>query len=74
MNKARGLDEHTLEYWTTHAFADEHHSEEWLDAVKSLCQTGQERAAVIEGALIQLRLRWRMYDEIQQRVEAAIGE
>jgi pyrroloquinoline quinone (PQQ) biosynthesis protein C len=74
MNKARGLDEHTLEYWTTHAFADEHHSEEWLDAVKSLCQTGQERAAVIEGALIQLRLRWRMYDEIQKRVEAAIGE
>lgn len=71
MNKARGLDDHTVEYWTTHAFADEHHSAEWLDVVKSLCQTGPERAKVVEGAVIQLRLRWRMYDAIHARVKEA---
>ena len=71
MNKAAGLDDHTLEYWTTHAFADEHHSSEWLGAVTSLCASGEERTAVVEGAVIQLRLRWRMYDAIQQRINSA---
>lgn len=67
MNTDRGLDARTLEYWSTHAFADEHHSEEWLGAIKSLAQTGAQRAAVVEGAVIQLRLRWRMYDAIRAR-------
>jgi pyrroloquinoline quinone (PQQ) biosynthesis protein C len=71
MNKAHGLDDHTLEYWTTHAFADEHHASEWLGAVSSLCSTGAERAAVVDGAVIQLRLRWRMYEAIQQRINSA---
>lgn len=70
MNKACGLDDHTLEYWTTHAFADEHHSSEWLTAVSGLCSSGAERAAVVDGAVIQLRLRWRMYDAIAQRIAA----
>ena len=71
MNKKRGLDDHTVEYWTTHAFADEHHAEEWLDVVKGLCRSGAQRAAVVEGAIIQLRLRWRMYDAIRARAQAA---
>jgi pyrroloquinoline quinone (PQQ) biosynthesis protein C len=71
MNKRRGLDDETVEYWTTHAFADEHHAAEWLDVVKSTCQTGAQRASVVEGAVIQLRLRWRMYDAIRERVRAA---
>jgi pyrroloquinoline quinone (PQQ) biosynthesis protein C len=71
MNKAHGLDDHTLEYWTTHAFADEHHSSEWLTAVSSLCSSRDERVAVVEGAVIQLRLRWRMYDAIQRRINGA---
>lgn len=70
MNKAEGLDDHTLEYWTTHAFADEHHSAEWLEAVSSRCESASERAAVVEGAVIQLRLRWRMYDAIERRINA----
>jgi pyrroloquinoline quinone (PQQ) biosynthesis protein C len=73
MNKQRGLDDHTVEYWTTHAFADEHHSEEWLDVVKGLCRNGAQRAAVVEGAIVQLRLRWRMYDAIRARAQLAAG-
>ncbi len=70
MNKARGADDHTLEYWTTHAFADEHHSSDWLDAVKTGCATSAQRAAVVEGALMQLKLRWRMYDAMLVKVNA----
>ena len=70
MNKARGLDDHTVEYWTTHAFADEGHAEEWLEVVKSTCRTGAQRSAAVEGAVVQLRLRWRMYDAIAARVRA----
>lgn len=70
MNRARGLDDHTIEYWTTHAFVDQHHAAEWLESVKAVCATPAERAAVVEGAVIQLRLRWRMYDAIRARVAA----
>ncbi len=72
MHERDGLDDQVLEYWTTHASADEHHAKEWLDAVDSLCRTGAERAAVVEGAVIQLRLRWRMYDSIRERVRAIV--
>ena len=70
MNKGRGLDDHTLEYWTTHAFADEHHSSEWLEVVKAVARTPAQRAASVEGAVIQLKLRWRMYDQIGAKVAA----
>jgi len=70
MNKGRGVDDHTLEYWTTHAFADEHHSSEWLEVVKAVARTPAQRAASVEGAVIQLKLRWRMYDQIGAKVAA----
>lgn len=70
MNKGRGVDDHTLEYWTTHAFADEHHAAEWLTVVKATARTTAQRAAAVEGAVIQLRLRWRMYDQIGDKVAA----
>jgi len=69
-NRGRGVDDHTLEYWTTHAFADEHHSAEWLDVVKGITRTGAQRAAAVEGAIVQLKLRWRMYDQIAEKVAA----
>jgi pyrroloquinoline quinone (PQQ) biosynthesis protein C len=68
MSKRRGLDDHTVEYWNTHAFVDEQHSDAWLEAVKSACQSGAQRAAVVEGATLQLRLRWKMYDSIHAKV------
>ena len=71
MNTRRGLDERTIEYWTTHAFVDLHHADEWLEATQSLCSTAAQRAAVLEGAVIQLRLRWRMYDAIRGRIASA---
>ena len=70
MNQRRGLDDHTLEYWTMHVAADAHHADEWLDAIDATCQTDAQRATVVEGALVQLRLRWRMYDAIRERVAA----
>ncbi len=70
MHKRGGLDDHSLEYWTTHAFADEHHANEWLQSVMGLCRSGAQRAAVVEGAVMQLRLRWRMYDAIRERIAA----
>jgi pyrroloquinoline quinone (PQQ) biosynthesis protein C len=70
MNKGRGVDDHTLEYWTTHAFADEHHAAEWLEVVKATARTGAQRAAAVEGAIVQLKLRWRMYDQIREKVAA----
>jgi pyrroloquinoline quinone (PQQ) biosynthesis protein C len=73
LHKRAGLDDHTLEYWTTHAFADEHHADEWLQSVVGLCRTDAQRAAVVEGAVIQLRLRWRMYDAIRDRIAAEAG-
>lgn len=68
INKSR-FDEHTIEYWTTHAFADEHHSQEWLEVVLRTCQNERERALVVDGAMMQLRTRWRMYDAIAERIE-----
>jgi pyrroloquinoline quinone (PQQ) biosynthesis protein C len=73
LNKRRGLDDHTVQYWTTHAFADEVHADEWLAAIKSLARTSAQRACVVEGAIIQLCMRWRMYDAIRERVLATAG-
>jgi pyrroloquinoline quinone (PQQ) biosynthesis protein C len=70
INRRRGLDEHTLEYWTGHATADDHHSAEWLSALEGMCRTPAECAAAVDGAVIQLRLRYEMYDAIQRRIEA----
>ena len=68
LNRHRGLDEHTLEYWTGHATADDHHSAEWLHVLEGTCKTEQQCAAAVDGAVIQLRLRWQMYDAIAQRI------
>ena len=68
INRARGLDEHTLEYWTGHATADDHHSAEWLAVLESTCKTERDCAAAVDGCVIQLRLRWQMYDAIAQRI------
>jgi pyrroloquinoline quinone (PQQ) biosynthesis protein C len=69
INRARGADDHTLEYWTSHATADDHHSAEWLDALVAMCRTPEQRAAAVDGALIQLRLRWQLYDAIARRAQ-----
>ncbi len=68
INRRRGLDDHTLEYWTGHATADDHHSAEWLAVLEAMCTTERECAAAVDGAVIQLRLRWQMYDAIQKRI------
>jgi len=68
INRARGADEHVLEYWTGHATTDDHHSAEWLAALERMCRSDQERADAVDGALIQLRLRWKMYDAIEKQI------
>jgi len=68
INRRRGLDDHTLEYWTGHATADDHHSAEWLSVLESTCKTEAQCAAAVDGAVIQLRLRWQMYDAIAERI------
>jgi pyrroloquinoline quinone (PQQ) biosynthesis protein C len=68
INRSRGLDDHTLEYWTGHATADDHHSAEWLAVLEQTCKTERECAAAVDGAVIQLRLRWEMYDAIALRI------
>jgi pyrroloquinoline quinone (PQQ) biosynthesis protein C len=72
INRARGLDEHTLEYWTGHATADDHHSAEWLALLERVCKTEKDCAAAVDGCVIQLRLRWEMYDAIGKRIAAAL--
>jgi pyrroloquinoline quinone (PQQ) biosynthesis protein C len=68
INRQRGLDDHTLEYWTGHATADDHHSAEWLAVLVGMVRSDTECAAAVDGAVIQLRLRWQMYDAIAQRI------
>lgn len=68
INRQRGLDEHTLEYWTGHATADDHHSAEWLAVLEGMVKSDAECAAAVDGAVIQLRLRWQMYDAIAERI------
>ena len=68
INRKRGLDEHTLEYWTGHATADDHHSAEWLAVLEGMVKSDAECAAAVDGAVIQLRLRWQMYDAIAERI------
>ncbi|MDB4959317.1 MAG: hypothetical protein JWO36_6886 [Myxococcales bacterium] len=70
INRKRGLDEHTLEYWTGHAEADDHHSAEWLAVLESTCRSDRDCAAAVDGTVIQLRLRWKMYDAIARRIAA----
>ena len=49
INRARGADDHILEYWTGHATADEDHSAEWLAVARrhvpnpSDCADGSRR-------------------------------
>ena len=69
INRSRGVDEHTLEYWTGHAEADDHHSAEWLAALEGICRSPRDCAAAVDGAVIQLRLRWSMYDAIARRID-----
>lgn len=71
LNRLRGATDHTLEYWTTHASADDHHAAEWLHALEGLCRTPHDCAIAVDGAMIQLRLRWQLYDAIAQRIAAA---
>lgn len=71
INRRRGVDEHTLEYWTNHAFADDHHSAEWLAVLEKCCTSPRDCAAAVDGAVIQLRLRWQMYDAIASRITVA---
>lgn len=66
--RARGSNEHDLEYWTVHAFADEHHAAEWLDVLLETAVTPRERSQVLTGAMAQLRLRRRMYDTMLERL------
>ena len=73
INRKRGVDEHTLEYWTGHATADDHHSAEWLAALEGLCRSQTDCAAAVDGAVIQLRLRWKMYDAIARRIDSVKG-
>jgi pyrroloquinoline quinone (PQQ) biosynthesis protein C len=68
INRQRGLDDHTLEYWTGHATADDHHSAEWLAVLVGMVRSDAECAAAVDGAVIQLRLRWQMYDAIALRI------
>jgi pyrroloquinoline quinone (PQQ) biosynthesis protein C len=68
INRARGADDHTLAYWIDHAFADDHHSAEWLAALEGMCRSPHECAAAVDGAVMQLRLRWQMYDAIARRI------
>jgi pyrroloquinoline quinone (PQQ) biosynthesis protein C len=68
INRKRGADEHTLEYWTSHAEADEDHSAEWLATLVAMTRTNEERASAVDGAIMQLRLRWQMYDAIARRI------
>ena len=70
INRRRGLDDHTLEYWTGHASADDHHSAEWLAVLETTCKSERDCAAAVDGAVIQLRLRWQMYDAIARRIAA----
>lgn len=71
INRNRGLDDHTLEYWTSHALGDDHHSAEWLAVLEKMARTPAERANAVDGAVLQLRLRWQMYDAIARRIESA---
>jgi len=73
INRARGTDEHTLEYWTNHAFADESHSAEWLTALEGTCKTPRDCANAVDGCVMQLRMRWQMYDAIARRIAPAKG-
>ena len=71
LNRARGLDDHTLQYWTEHGLADESHSADWLRVVQASCRSDEQRAGVVDGGVIQLRVRWAMYDAIERRIDAA---
>ncbi|HTL36873.1 MAG TPA: iron-containing redox enzyme family protein [Kofleriaceae bacterium] len=68
INRKRGLDDHTLEYWTGHATADDHHSAEWLGVLERMCASERACGDAVDGAVIQLRLRWQMYDAIAARI------
>ncbi len=62
--RRRGCSEHDLEYWTTHAHADEDHAAEWLEVLIEATTTPSQRREVLTAALAQLHLRRRMYDSM----------
>src|SRR5262249_38383962 len=63
--------EHDLEYWVTHAHADEHHAAEWLGVLLDVATTTRARAEVLTGALAQLHLRRQMYDTMLATLDRA---
>jgi pyrroloquinoline quinone (PQQ) biosynthesis protein C len=65
--RQRGSSERDVEYWTTHAYADEHHAAEWLDVLLPVATTPADRKRALTGALAQLHIRRRMYDSIRAR-------
>ena len=68
INRSRGVDDHTLEYWTSHATADDHHSAEWLTVLEAASLSERECADAVDGCVMQLRLRSQMYDAILRRI------
>jgi pyrroloquinoline quinone (PQQ) biosynthesis protein C len=69
--RKRGHEEHDLEHWVTHAYADEHHAAEWLDVLLEAAATTRARAEILTGAVAQLHLRRQMYDTILAKVDRA---
>jgi pyrroloquinoline quinone (PQQ) biosynthesis protein C len=65
--RKRGSTEHDLEYWITHAHADEHHAAEWLEVLLESATTPEARKQALIGALAQLHLRRRMYDSVLEK-------
>lgn len=64
--RARGVDEHVLEYWTSHGELDVHHAEEWLTMLGDYCNNDEERGRAVQGAVSHLTIRREMYDAMEK--------
>ena len=63
-----GFDEQTLWHFKEHGELDPTHAMEWLQTVKLLKLTPQQRVNVVNGAYAQLNMRTRMFQAIDKHL------
>jgi heme oxygenase-like protein len=64
----RSLPEAAIHHITSHADLDDDHGREWLDSAIATEPNAQQRALFLDGARMQMSVRWLMYDAIKAHV------
>lgn len=71
--RAAGHTAHATDVFYTHGECDAAHASEWLDVIRLTADSDAARAEVVQGAMLEIELKRRMYDALLASHSAALG-